>query len=206
MSDILKWVREQSKTQHANNSKWWYDLVTGDRLDRNRGELLALVHSEISEAWQGLYQFDDKLPEQNGALTEIADALIRVFDMLGGFGIEFPESQVFPELVISEEGCGVAYAINECHSSVTNLLEVYRKHSDDNDKLVKGYANLIGTLFSTYSLILDLIDDEVVVEFNTLQPFATTDLVDLLNMKAEYNKNRADHKVENRIADGGKKF
>ncbi len=35
---------------HEANSKWWHDLETGERLDRNKGEMIALMHSELSEA------------------------------------------------------------------------------------------------------------------------------------------------------------
>lgn len=32
------------------NKNWWIDIHTGQKKDRNIGELLCLVHSEISEA------------------------------------------------------------------------------------------------------------------------------------------------------------
>ena len=35
------------------NKNWWIDLETGKPLKRNVGELLCLVHSEVSEAMEG---------------------------------------------------------------------------------------------------------------------------------------------------------
>lgn len=34
---------------HDANKQWWTDLETGQPLQRNVGEMLALVHSEISD-------------------------------------------------------------------------------------------------------------------------------------------------------------
>lgn len=66
---------------------WWNDLETGADLHgkRNYGELLALVHSEISEALEAKRKnlMDDKLPHRPGHRVELIDALIRILDLLG---------------------------------------------------------------------------------------------------------------------------
>lgn len=75
---------------HKDNQKWWHDLETGERLNRNVGEMLALVHSEISEALEGHRKnlMDDKLPDRPMIEVELADAIIRIFDIAGGLDLD----------------------------------------------------------------------------------------------------------------------
>lgn len=105
----------------AKEGGWWNDIESGEPLDRNKGELLCLIHSEISEALEGVRKDlpDEKLPHRRAEEVELADTLIRIFDYAGGFGLD------------------IAGALVE---------------------------------------------------------------------KLQYNQNRADHKIENRLADHGKKF
>ena len=83
-------LNELAKTVHAANVKWWQDPATGQPIKRNKGELLALIHSEISEALEGERKglMDDKLPQYPMAPVEIVDAIIRQFDYAGGFKLD----------------------------------------------------------------------------------------------------------------------
>lgn len=91
----------------AFEAGWWHDLKTGEdqtfsyRVDvmsagmkppRNIGELLCLVHSEVSEAMEGARKslMDDKLPHRPMLEVELADAVIRIFDMAGGLDLDLP--------------------------------------------------------------------------------------------------------------------
>ena len=74
----------------AKAGGWWSDLTTGLPKQRNVGELLCLVHSEVSEAMEGHRKNlqDDKLPHRKMIEVELADAVIRIFDMAGGLNLD----------------------------------------------------------------------------------------------------------------------
>jgi len=72
----------------ASKSGWWTDRASGNRKTRdqvNIAEKLCLIHSEISEAMEGDRKDlnDDHLPHRKMLEVELADALIRIFDLAG---------------------------------------------------------------------------------------------------------------------------
>lgn len=86
----MKDLNDYSRESHAAMATWWHDIQTGQRIERNKGELLALIHSEISECLEGVRKnlFDDKLPHRRMEEVELADALIRIFDYAGAYGLD----------------------------------------------------------------------------------------------------------------------
>lgn len=61
---------------------WYSDIDTGKPIRRNEGEMIALMHSELSEALEGLRKNlpDDHLPERSMVEVELADTIIRILD------------------------------------------------------------------------------------------------------------------------------
>ena len=71
---------------------WWKNIATNEVHPKGDVTLqlskLALVHSEVSEAVEGVRKglMDDHLKERPMAEVELADAIIRAFDLAGHEG------------------------------------------------------------------------------------------------------------------------
>lgn len=67
---------------------WW-------EADRNEGELIALMHSELSEALEGLRHGNppsDHIPEFSAVEEEFADVIIRIMDHAAAKGYRVGEA------------------------------------------------------------------------------------------------------------------
>lgn len=89
-------LNDYGRECHSANQKWWHDIHTGERLTRNKGELLMLIVSEVAEAMEGERKnlMDDKLPHRPMAEVELVDAMIRIFDYAGAFGYDLEGAYV----------------------------------------------------------------------------------------------------------------
>lgn len=159
---------------HLANAKWWINIQTGESLDRNVGELMMLVVSELAEALEGHRKdlMDDKLPHRKMFEVELADAVIRLLDVAGGFKLDLISMKVMPPV----------------QNVAENLLLIA-------DACYKAYKM---SLAFHVSLALQMIQD--------LAEAQGCDFWEAYEEKMSYNAVRADHKVENRLKEGGKKY
>jgi len=74
----------QKEIHQQNVAAGWWDSP------REKGTLLCLIHSEISEAMEGERKnlMDDHLPHRKMAEVELADAIIRILDYAHAFGYD----------------------------------------------------------------------------------------------------------------------
>lgn len=172
--------------QDNRNAGWWTNIDTGDLKERNFGEMLALVHSEISECYEGILANspDTHLTDVRMERVEIADACIRVYDMIGGMLFDGPfyidQSLDFPIGFM-----GKKERLVYLHYVLSQALEHYRKQR----------------LFDCKKALLRFLD----LCFEYAEDYGF-DLLELIERKREYNRKRADHKIENRLLADGKKI
>lgn len=171
--------------------KWWHDLRTGRLLDRNGGELLMLMVSELSEAAEGDDHdlMDDKLPHRKMVEVEIADFEIRLFDFCGGFRLDLQAA--FDRSVAFEPLLAVVHPV----ASTPALWRIARHVCDGMEAHRKG---------KTEALVMSLAR-----ALRMSHWLADTQGFDVPKARAEklaFNAQRADHKPETRLAPGGKAY
>lgn len=83
-------LNELAKKCHENNQIWWHDPETGERLNRNKGEMLMLIVSEIAEAMEGERKglMDTHIKNRRMVEVELADAVIRILDYSCAYGFD----------------------------------------------------------------------------------------------------------------------
>lgn len=74
----------------ATDAGWYNDPTTGAPITRNIGEVIALMHSELSEALEAARKdlMDDKLTHRKGIEVEFADCVIRIMDTAAALGLD----------------------------------------------------------------------------------------------------------------------
>lgn len=182
INDLALRVFEQNKA-----AGWW------DNMDRDIHETLMLVVTEIAEATEGVRKdlMDDHLPHRKMEEVELADTAIRLLDLAGRYGWKYQCS-------FAEDGLTRFYACQKSHMPeaaehlavvelVVDLARAFRETGTVGFGVNMPYSMAINRIFMSAES-------------------RGFDLESAIEEKLAYNRNRADHKRENREKEGGKKF
>jgi len=88
---VISFNLVQQDVHRTAVEKGWWDK------ERNDGECIALMHSELSEALEGLRHGNpssDKVPEFNSAEEELADVIVRIMDLSEARGWRVAEALI----------------------------------------------------------------------------------------------------------------
>lgn len=174
----------------ARNAGWWTDLQTGEPLRKNAADLFNLISSEINEAFEGYRRGmqDDHLPHRPMLEVELADAKIRIYDTVGGMGWPVKWLDIPPRPDDRSPSRWLA-------SANRYVFRAWEVASD-----VGAPGTKVETTMVAHYLGMALRD------IDALAIAADLDVQGAMFEKLAYNINRADHKREARLADGGKKL
>lgn len=109
-SELMEWHPNQIEAIYAGlmlsqelahtisvKSGWYIDPVTGDKIEKNFGETIALMHSELSEALEAHRKgktYDDKLTDKDAVAVELADCIIRILDTASHMNLNIADAFV----------------------------------------------------------------------------------------------------------------
>lgn len=185
--------------------KWWRDPATGKYVQRDMGEMLMLMVSDVSEGFEGERKslMDDHLPKYRSLFVELADCAIRTFDVLHhqsvDAGLAFRSavkltSLSFVELSVQPTVGGRLLVIV---SAIVDASVAWRR--DQRDRMAGSWnpAELPRRLAHVILLIEHMF---------SLCGQSNAQMVEIIRMKLLYNEQRADHTNEARLGPNGKKW
>jgi len=165
--DLQDW-NEMAARIHSNNvaKGFWPGGVAA----RNVGEALALIHSELTEAYLALQDNgpDDKLPQLLGVEVELADAIIRNLDLGGAYAVDFNDLSLV-EVNTPDSYSSLAEDLLVGHAIVSEILEAHRKNQPEFGALIVKLHIYLLEVMHKYDMYVGAI--ELKVEFNETRPY-----------------------------------
>ena len=165
-------LAELQKEAHAiaKEHGWW-----DQDKPRTFGDLCALVHSEVSEAFEAYRKnglkdwrshtysdgFVDEHPQgekPEGVASELADGVIRVADMAEWYGVRFPTNSENSAVWHIKNTGTFGDWIAECHSVVSEVLATFKRFPANPEIIDGSLWGLLGHVFSMaahYGIDLD---------------------------------------------------
>lgn len=178
------------EAHNASRSAGWWSHADGSMKARNRAEMIALMMTEVVEMHRGVRsygtstQMDEHLPHLPSAYVEAADFIIRAGDFVHGYGFDLGH------MVNNMTGRG---------TPESGLMGVICALGDAVEADRRGSLPLACEYIARGVIIMD----DFARSFLSLP---TPRLFSVAREKMAYNKQRADHKMENRLKDGGKAY
>jgi hypothetical protein len=208
MSEIRKLafqnLNQEAFRVHEANAKWWIDIHTGKRLDRNVLEMGMLACSELAEALEGhrKNRMDDHLPQYPMPIVEIADCVIRVFDTVHGLKHEFSNRE-YANWCSCRNWAATPDNFGERLFCINREVVRLYDYLDYYNKLRKGVWPPQTDPMSVEERAA------VVIGMSELLAYVTYPEIpfrEVYEAKMAYNAVRADHTLEHRRTAEGKKY
>jgi hypothetical protein len=177
-------------------SGWWTDMATGESTVGKRSfiEMCALIITELTEAFDGYRDglMDDKLPHRPQFEVELADTFIRGGDTSIGCRVDLASALDYLDTGDLDawdpfekvQPCSMAGYLMTIVGYVSYAVEGHRKRD-----FAKRDINMAKAMVA----IIVLADDN------------GCDIRGAITEKLAFNAQRPDHKMENRLKEGGKK-
>lgn len=183
----------------CKDAGWW------DNPDRCVYQTLQLVSTEIAEATEGDRKglMDEHLKHRVMEEVELADALIRLLDLGGRYGWYYKQGDLNSIVLDSPTYAGQHLGCNVVLADLSMCVYSLNEHNSGFLSKITGVSYLYK---KCCKLLINLYYSDLIENILYIAERRKYNIMDALFEKWEYNKKRADHKKENRMKEGGKKY